>query len=234
MSTTAKTPSAVKAHCNRCGQSTNHRVLKRVTDSWVEELDDRFEIAGGDTFSLVRCLGCERVHLKHDSWFSEDVGDNGSPATRTRYYPPAVARREPKWIQDLYWGAPDVSELLKEIYSAVHNDARALAAMGIRALLEHVIIEQVGDTGSIGNNVTRFIEMGHVAPKSEQVFRDCLIESGHAAMHRGFKPASRDLDVLLDLTEGILASIYVHPQKAASVKIPKRRPSNIQESSEGG
>jgi Domain of unknown function (DUF4145) len=99
-------------------------------------------------------------------------------------------------------GGTRIEKLLKEIYSALHNDSLSLAAMGIRALLEHIMIEQVGDNGSIGENIKRFIGAGHIAPKSEQIFRAQLIEAGHAAMHRDYVPTKSELETLLDLTEG--------------------------------
>ncbi|HEV2900666.1 MAG TPA: hypothetical protein VGX71_23060, partial [Pseudaminobacter sp.] len=66
---------------------------------------------------------------------------------------------------------------------------------------------------------------GYVPPKSHQLFRQTLIEGGHAAMHRGWKPSTHELETMMDLAEWLVASIYVHPQQAASVQanIPLRK-----------
>lgn len=216
----------IKAHCNSCGPWITHNVLKKVV---TREDDEETGWSGGDTYQLIRCGGCDRIHLKHDSWNGHETDDQGVPETKTVYHPPAQSRREPAWLTE--WDGPFffgelewIGDLLREIYSALHNESPALAAMGIRALLEQIMIAEVGDTGSIGGNVTEFINAGHIAPKSESIFRDNLIESGHAAMHRKYKPKKADLMTLLDITEGLIASIYVHPMRAGKMKIPGRLP----------
>lgn len=44
-------------------------------------------------------------------------------------------------------------------------------------------------------------------------------------MHRSYEPTKEHLEVLMDLTEWLIASIYVHPSAAANVKekIPQRK-----------
>lgn len=223
---TSKNPDLIiKAHCNNCIGSTNHFVIHTETKRWTDG-DEQHEISGGDEYALIRCAGCDTIHLKHESWFSEDWDEDG-PIIKTVYYPPSIARRRPNWLGDpngpFFWGETEIEKLLAEIYSALQNDSRRLAAMGIRALLEAIMIEQVGDSGQIGANVDKFLAEGHVAKKHQDIFRDRLIEAGHAAMHRKHVPSSADIDILLEITESIIASIYVHPHKAKSIgAIPAR------------
>lgn len=218
--------STIKAHCNSCGPWITHKILKKIEK---RDDDDEAGWVSGDTYQLIQCAGCDAIHLKHDAWNNHEVGDDGSPEIKVVYYPPATSRRLPAWLFD--WTGPFshgpqewIGELLLEIYTALHNDSRAIAAMGVRALLEQIMIEQVSDHGSIKKNIDAFIAAGHIAPKTESIFRDHLIESGHAAMHRRYKPKKEDLMVLLDLTEGLIASIYVHPYKTKNMKIPGRKP----------
>jgi hypothetical protein len=96
--------------------------------------------------------------------------------------------------------------------------------MGIRALIEHIMIEQIGDSGGIGSNVDRFVAEGYIAPKSEALFREHLIESGHAAMHRAYFPKPSDISALLDITESLIETVYVHPHQTKLQKIPPRKP----------
>lgn len=217
---------SIKAHCNNCIGLTNHVVLHKDMTTWTDDIDGQHTISGGDEYSLIRCAGCDSVHLIHESWFSEDADEDG-PNIKTVYYPPAISRRRPSWLRDpsgpFFFGDTEVEKLLNEIYSALQNDSRRLAAMGIRALLESIMIEQVGDTGQIGANVDRFLAEGHVAKKNEEIFRYQLIEVGHAAMHRKHVPTKEDITILLDITESLIASIYVHPNKAKKMTaIPAR------------
>lgn len=118
----------------------------------------------------------------------------------------------------------EINALMGEVYTAFHNDSRRLAAMGIRAILEAVMIDRVGDKGTIGENVKAFLATGLVSDQWKEVFRDTLIEAGHAAMHRKYDPTKEQLEALLDLTEWLIVSIYEHPNTASNLKakIPGR------------
>lgn len=214
----------IKAHCNGCGGVRNHTVLHSVDDSDVQ--DDWWAFY---TYRLIRCAGCDNVHLRHDHEFSGDNDEHGNPITHTVYYPPAMSRRRPDWMFGfpmVVWAhSSDIGQLLNEVYTALQNQSLRLATMGVRAALERVMIEQIGnDTGTISGNINRFFQMGFVAPQQQPLFRNALIEAGNAAMHRGYKPTEEHLSALLDMTEALIASIYVHPQRAAalSVAIPAR------------
>lgn len=96
--------------------------------------------------------------------------------------------------------------------------------MGIRALVEQVMIDQVGDKGRFVENIQAFFDAGHVALNQQSMFKDTLIEAGHAAMHRDFQPSADTVNTLLDIIEGIMHSIYYAPMLADNVKktIPAR------------
>jgi hypothetical protein len=218
----------IKAHCNNCGPFINHHILSKEERHWD---DDDARIDGTNVYFLLECCGCERISLRHDSWNSYETDEQGHEITTTVYYPPAIWRKMPEWLSD--WRGPfalnlnnPISRLMKEVYSALQNDQPALSAMGIRALIEHVMTEQIGDTGSIGGNIGKFIDDGFVAPKSAPLFREFLIESGHAAMHRGYFPKSADILAMLDIAESLIEAIYVHPRRAKNDHIPPRKSRN--------
>jgi hypothetical protein len=216
----------IKAHCNACVGITNHVVIHRHTKAWNDDIDEQHPVSGGDEYLLMQCAGCDAVHLQHDNWFSEHWDENGA-IIDTVYYPPAISRRRPSWLKDpqgpFYFGGTEIEKLLEEIYSALQNDSRRLAAMGIRALLELIMIQQVGDGGQIGKNVDKFLEQGFVAKINQDTFRFQLIEAGHAAMHRQYVPERVDIEVLMQITESLIEAIYVQPAKAKRLgKIPAR------------
>jgi hypothetical protein len=216
----------IRSHCNSCGGERNHVVLHREYSTWYEDVNEgRNTISGSDTYFLLKCGGCDAVHLRHESAFSEFFD-----GPKVRLYPPAVSRRQPTWSRDMAWplgndAETTIGELLEEIYAALQSDSRRSAAMAIRALLEVVMIDKVGDQGAIGKNISAFFAAGYVPVASQDLFRDTLMEAGNAAMHRSWKPSAQHLEVLMDLTEWLVASLYVHPQQAASLKtkIPPRK-----------
>jgi hypothetical protein len=221
-----------RLHCNTCGLPTNHRTLQEETRKYDEVIDaDRgAEVWGEDKYLIVMCCGCERVHFTHESWFSEDIDEYGNHRLAKYRYPPALPRRQPQWFggifNELLNPLPeDIHQFLLEIYNTLENGNFRLCGLGIRALLEQIMVIAVGDRGSLGQNIAAFFEAGYVAPQQHQLFREKLIEVGNAAMHRGYRPNRSEIDTLLDITENLVESIYVHPVRAKHVgaNIPPRK-----------
>ena len=220
-----------REHCNKCLGPTRHVIVHAEVTSWSEVLDDQrgISIEGGDHWDLMQCKGCESIRLRHRSWFSEDSDDHGHPAITTEFFPPTVTRQKPQWRRQFlpfngYLLA--YNGLFDEIYSAAAAGCNRLATMGIRALTERLMIDQVKDQGSFEANMAAFFKAGHVAPNQQAMFRDTLIEAGHAAMHRGFEPTADTVNTLLDIIEGIMHAIYYAPMLAEEVRksIPPRPP----------
>ena len=154
---------------------------------------------------------------------SEYCDEDGSPITTETRYPPSLKRRHPEWLNEFFGLPTDIRDFLKEIYIAFQNANYTLCALGVRALLERMMIERVGDQGTLGKNVTKFIEDGYIASAFADDFRKKVIEAGNAAMHRGYTPDASDIGALLDIVEGVVATTFIHPNRIS--KLAKRIPS---------
>ena len=132
------------AHCNFCGGKRNHEVLHSIGTTWENA---ELLLSGSDTYQTLKCCGCEDIKLRHMSFTDDD-----EESSLVHYFPPPVLRRIPDWFPDLKLNlkADDlfVEGLLREIYAALQNNLPSLAAMGIRALLEKIMISRVGDNFS--------------------------------------------------------------------------------------
>ena len=120
-----------------------------------------------------------------------------------------------------------IGELMHEVYRAVDGKQYRLAAMGIRALLEQVMIQMVGDHRAFETNLDEFQKQGYVSAIQRDAMKSTL-EVGHAAMHRAHLPTERDLTVALDIVEGVLAPIYGYKSQAERLtdNVPPRAPKN--------
>ncbi len=208
-----------KAHCNTCLGERNHEVLFAETTSWFH---DEAGFGGRDQYEMLKCRGCDSVILRHSSWFSEDRPANAS----VHYYPPATCRKEPAWLLDMSGkGAQFARSLLGEIYIGMQNGMKMLTAMGIRSLMEYVMIDSVGDHESFGKNLAEFASKGFISQKQRSIL-DVVLDAGHAATHRSYKPTDADLATSVDIAETVIQTVYVHPDKAAELKerVPKRKP----------
>lgn len=207
-----------KAHCNECSGERNHEVLHSEQTSWS---DDKWGFSGSDTYETLRCMGCETIKLRHTSWFSEENEPTIS------YFPPAIFRSKPEWFKNLSQEIPSsenfVNLLLNEIYVALQNDSPHLAAMGVRSLIERVMVAKTGDLGSFAKNMAKFETLGYVS-RIQRDRLEAILEAGHATIHRSFSPSTQDVITLVDIAEHIVETVYLHEAKIMELKsrVPPR------------
>jgi hypothetical protein len=117
----------------------------------------------------------------------------------------------------------DLFPLLTEVYSAVQNDLRCLAAMGIRAILEVVMRNKVGDQRTFKVLLDEFQKAGYLSTRQAGSL-DSILEAGHAAIHRGWEPTDEDIAALLDITEAVIETTYLHERRAQALekRVPRR------------
>jgi hypothetical protein len=211
-----------KAHCNACGGERNHLLLNKIRKNGEELIDNQYHVSWGDTYYVLECCGCESVKLLQDSWFSEDTDFEGRPILHQTYYPSSIFRPLPRWfgLLDSEW---HISKLVRETYQALQNDAPSLAAMGVRAVIEAIMIDKVGDNGTFKGNLKAFQEKGYISSFQLENL-EAALELGHASIHRGFIPEKHQIEVALDILENLVQGLYLLEQKAkATVEaLPKR------------
>jgi len=118
-----------------------------------------------------------------------------------------------------------LGSLLHEVYQAVHGGQYRLAAMGIRAILEQIMVSKVGDLGSFEKQLDAFARGGYISFIQLDAMKATL-EVGHAAMHRAYRPLEEDVKLALDIVEGVMAPLYDHRIKAEKMtdRVPPRPP----------
>ncbi|RTL29879.1 MAG: DUF4145 domain-containing protein [Burkholderiales bacterium] len=114
-------------------------------------------------------------------------------------------------------------ELLNEIYVAMQHNLLRVAAMGVRALLESIMINKVGDQGTFAKNVSQFEAQGHVS-KFQGARLVTILDAGSATIHRGYSPSREDVVTLVDIAEHIIESVFIHEPKVTALanRVPKR------------
>ena len=210
----------MKSHCNTCGPNRTHLILHQEVENWVQETEDIGDVSGSTIFQMVKCAGCGAILLRREAWCSENYDEEGEAVADIDYFPARVFRKLPDWHSELRWykdAESTVRDLLKEIYIALQNDLHRLAAMGIRALLEHIMIDKVGDKGSFQKNIDEFTAAGFISAVQKGILVTAL-EAGHASIHRNFKPSIETLVSLIDIAESLVQTVYIHERKAEEIK----------------
>jgi len=198
------------APCIMCARVTRHNVLAK---------QDRSDEQVHDVYYFLACAGCGAVSMA-DLW-------NAGGEDKARYYPSPISRQPPEWLSQLRFLFGDkerpLGELLHEIYEAVQGKQHRLALMGIRAFFEQLMIAKVGDQGTFAANLNKFLEEGFIA-KIQLTAIEHILESGHAAIHRGYNPVEHDLNTALNIVEAITETIFFHEQEAKRVaaRVPPR------------
>jgi hypothetical protein len=114
--------------------------------------------------------------------------------------------------------------LLRQVYAALSAEAYDLAAMGIRTIWERMMIDQVGNHGTFVANLAAYERSGAISAKQRAAL-ETVLETGHAATHRGFRPQFEDIATLLDVTEGLLRPLFdANKVTELRERIPPRKP----------
>ena len=155
----------LRGHCPNCDADRNAEVLAEDT---LEEEDKASGIWGRSTYSILRCLGCDRRYIRLVQECSEDTTVEVDPETgepswaineQVTYWPspPRARRRRPAWLgfasdyPELSLGFasdyPELATLLGELYTALdltvsENELRD-AAGTLRRVREALLAAQL-------------------------------------------------------------------------------------------
>jgi hypothetical protein len=215
-------PRITRAHCNTCGPNSNHDVLAVERRQYWDGTDD-YVISCYDSYEMLNCRNCEAVSMRVTWRHIEDSESN------TKYYPPAIARRALQWLEfpDILNLPMNLFHLIDEVYIAVQNDLPQLAAMGIRALLELVMKNKIGDKvrekPAFQELIDEFQKAGYLSTRDAGIV-GTILQAGHEAVHHGWEPTQDDIATLLDISEAVIARVYLHEHRAQALeaKLPKR------------
>jgi hypothetical protein len=117
---------------------------------------------------------------------------------------------------NIFEGKPDWYELLDdtkkalilEIDRAISNKLEALPTIGLRTLLETVMVEKIGDARTFHEKVKCFTKEGYVTPKMADALSHVL-DAGNASAHRAYFPSKEDLTTCLELVKHLMHGIYI-------------------------
>jgi hypothetical protein len=184
----------------------------------AEGSDDDGVTSWTDTGRILECCGCSRIFFRRDFWFSEweTVGEHpvtGEPrlegGVETTYWPAPATREPPKWVDNIKGADRDLGKLLSEMYTALNNDLRVLAAIGARTVFDRSS-ELLGVAPKLrfAEKLDELFNQGKVS-KDERDTLDVLVDAGSAAAHRGWRPKPEELNTMMDVVETFLHRSFI-------------------------
>lgn len=210
-----KQPRVIKAHCPECG--TDRKAFVRG-EHRVDSHDLSDGTSSRDTGMVLECCGCERVYFRRDVWFSEweSIGDDPltgetilEGGTVVKYWPPASSRQRPRWLPTVHQADQALGDLLIEMYDALANDLRVLAAIGARTVLDRASeFLGVDPALTFAEKLNQFGADGKIGIDEEHIL-EVLVHAGNAAAHRAWKPSIEELNTMIDVLESFLHRSFV-------------------------
>lgn len=212
-----------RSWCNTCRGQTNHVVLEKQSRS-SEPGED---IQWISVYEMLSCRGCDSISFRIRSSDSETIeqDENGQlhHPESVQYYPPAISREQPLWSPELPF---EIYNLMTEIYAALHANSRTLAAMGIRAIIERVIILELKRDVRFEEGMKELVKASFMTETQRSILGAAL-ELGHAVNHRGHFASPQQVNTAMDIVENMLQNHYVLKPEAEHLmlRIPQRQSS---------
>ena len=89
--------------------------------------------------------------------------------------------------------------------------------MGTRAVLDILMLDQLGDSGSFRKKMDVLEKDGYVGREQRKQL-EAALDAGHAATHRAFAPNQEQFNNVISIVENILESIYVLKYSAEQLR----------------
>jgi hypothetical protein len=219
---TDKTPKEIRSHCPNCGPDT-WAVIK-AEFSHHEDGDPDGDIWLDTDYRILQCSGCKRPYVEKETLFSEDIytqedrlGNPETVADTTKsYFPAAEKRAAPSFLLDLK-NAYLVS-VVSETFGAFNSGLYIFVAVGARATVD-VVAEVLGcDPSLTFNDKIAWLEEGGFLRGKQKDVITALVEAGHAANHRSWRPDEAQAEQILNTLEAFLHFCFVEVPAMSAVK----------------
>ena len=116
----------------------------------------------------------------------------------------------------------DLLALITEVHSAHSNGLERLTIMGIRSVIELIMIEKVGDHKTFWKNLDEFNKKGYISTIEYDILRS-VIDVGNEVTHENKLPQPEGVIVAIDIMEHLIAAIYIHPYHAKTYIPPDEK-----------
>lgn len=219
----------MKLQCKVCKIITNHELIKEHKESWDNE-----EFWGSDTWQIVRCKGCEDVSFRHLTMFSEDRDEHGNLEEKVNVYP--IRGKDLLSAKDFYSLSPTIRVIYKETIEAFNIQSWTLCAIGVRAIIEGICIEEKIESGTVTNpksgktyisknldgKIAGLKEKGLLAVKHADLLHE-LRFLGNEAVHELVQPSTTELKFAIEIIDHTIENVYELEEKIRHLKAASRR-----------
>jgi hypothetical protein len=194
--------------CNHCKRETSHWPISsgQVREKPIKRKGSEYSY---QTYEVMECRDCKSLTLCIDTRINPGPMSGDSYIHKTDFYPPRLTRERPNWLKKIN---PHLKKLLEETYQALDSSLLCVASIGIRTVLDRMILDKVGDVGSFKNKLNA-LEEKRIVDAEEKEMLLAVIDAGSASVHRGFNPTKKIITQMTDIMEKVLYRIYIEPKE---------------------
>lgn len=180
-------------------------------------------------YHALECLGCGEISFVDRIWADPGSFFGDAYVKEELFFPVSPCRLPPSWAPDL---PTNIMNLLLEVYSAANYQLFNVATMGVRAVVDLTLNSLVGDIGGFEQKLKEAVKQGLIEQRYEDPLSS-IIESGHAASHRGHTYDRKSFELIMSILEQLLHRIYIISKEEEELRLksgllraatPKRTP----------
>ncbi|ENB01395.1 TPA: DUF4145 domain-containing protein [Escherichia coli] len=199
----------IKSYCRDCCKNTNHNVLSEHTDAYREEYSCDI------SYQILQCLGCDTKSFRNVFYDLEAAyptdENNWEVPEEVTVYPKAVEGH--KEIKNL-WDLPDiVRTIYSEVLTALRENSKVLAGLGLRAVVEAVCNDLTIPGRNLEVRINKLVSSGYISKNDAERLHGIRF-MGNDAAHDIKTPKSTTLSVALQIVEHLIASVYTLENQA--------------------
>ncbi len=138
------------------------------------------------------------------------------------FFPQETNGGVPEWYDQL---DDNKKALIREVDLALQSKLSVLPTIGLRTLLDMVMVEKLGDIGGFDAKLKKFELDGYVTRKQAESI-SFVLDAGNASAHRAYAPNEEDLVVCVAVVKHLMEGVFILQPKMENVKrnTPPRPP----------
>ncbi len=196
-----------KIQCRSCKRITNHILLYQ--NAWSEQHSD-FLNYWLSINQLFQCLGCNAVCLSISGCFDADRdSETGDYIVEESFFPDPHQMREElrSWVEI----PKKIRSIYGETIKAVNTRLPLLASVGVGSIIE-AICNDKDIRGSLKTQIDALVENGLVTQDGAKLLHIAR-EYRNMSAHEHEPMSERQLQLCMDVIDGMLRNIYIFPQE---------------------
>ena len=204
-----------KVFCPHCKREQMSTVKHEVCDSDSDE-----DITVYSDYYIMKCLGGDHHFFYIEEYNTEDIYERYNADVERNIinfnktnesYPlynetPSI----PHKLLNLKEIDGDFYDLINEIIAAEKNNLYCLATGGLRTAFDKAIeiLRNGNSSGSFSKKIDYICEKLEITD-DDKIIIETLIDAGHCAIHRSWKPSKAEFTILLEILYSLIKKIVI-------------------------